>query len=396
MFIGIMSTESNKIEKSRRRKTHTKSRRGCYQCKQRHAKCNEQHPRCGGCVRLDTHCTWPSLVDGCSTHHQTEYHVPMLVEHRPFASPDIPATTGSDLQIDELRLLHHWTTKTCLTLHPLQHQSPQVPVWQNEYVSIGFDHPFLLHGFLGLAAIHKIVSDATVDRPVLLLQADNHISKALATYRKYLMHPVAETALPMFLLSSIFFTYNLASGQLESPDDPLGSVHHFFSLLQGIKVVLRPHWEQMKDNPLFLVNTGTVSESERLSYLENPQATEFTKLQEVVNGQDKAISAICSEAIKRLHNASIWIHNCSPDDEYKYLFEWPALLSDDFLHLLSIRNPIAAVVVSYFAALLCKVRPAWYIKGWPERIVGASLEVVHDTEFSKWLQWPLQVVQNGK
>ena len=42
------------------RKGHTKSRRGCFNCKRRRIKCQETHPACGHCVKMGLKCEYPA------------------------------------------------------------------------------------------------------------------------------------------------------------------------------------------------------------------------------------------------------------------------------------------------------------------------------------------------
>ncbi len=44
------------------RKGHTKSRRGCFNCKRRRIKCNEKHPDCNHCVKAGLECQYPANI----------------------------------------------------------------------------------------------------------------------------------------------------------------------------------------------------------------------------------------------------------------------------------------------------------------------------------------------
>jgi hypothetical protein len=50
-------TQKQRLE----RRGHTKSRRGCYNCKRRRIKCQESRPACGHCVKTGLKCEYPSL-----------------------------------------------------------------------------------------------------------------------------------------------------------------------------------------------------------------------------------------------------------------------------------------------------------------------------------------------
>jgi hypothetical protein len=44
------------------RKGHTKSRRGCLNCKRRRIKCSEKHPECHHCLKSGLQCEYPSNI----------------------------------------------------------------------------------------------------------------------------------------------------------------------------------------------------------------------------------------------------------------------------------------------------------------------------------------------
>lgn len=44
------------------RKGHTKSRRGCFNCKRRRIKCNERHPECNHCIKAGLQCDYPANI----------------------------------------------------------------------------------------------------------------------------------------------------------------------------------------------------------------------------------------------------------------------------------------------------------------------------------------------
>ncbi|KAF5551847.1 sterol uptake control 2 [Fusarium mexicanum] len=116
------------------RKGHTKSRRGCFNCKRRRVKCQETTPSCDNCDRLGLRCEYPQPSD------KGLMHLP---------APQL-AQSLSDAQFSmvDLRFFHHF----------LLHAYPGLPI-QGEEVwkevakySHGFD--FLAHAMLALGASH--------------------------------------------------------------------------------------------------------------------------------------------------------------------------------------------------------------------------------------------------
>ncbi|KAF2472795.1 uncharacterized protein BDR25DRAFT_324125 [Lindgomyces ingoldianus] len=383
-----------------RRKAHTKSRKGCFQCKQRHSKCNEVHPRCANCVRLDIDCIWPAATKGSPLYLGTphpESPNSVLPSTRLGGSPTItPIPVEPELPLEDLKLMHHWTTKMYKPLHPTQ--PAKEGMWQVRFTELGFDHPFLLRGFLALATIHKAVSEPHSDVQSLLHQADSHMSRCLATYRKNLEQPSPETAVPMFLLSTILVIYNMGSGHLEEPESPIDSIYHCFRLLQGVKVVIQPQWETIKESDVFASVAKTIMGFWQSDLdLEDEGFGEILRLKELTDGMESSDRETCLHAIVELHKTFIKVWRCSEDqDEHATMFTWPAVLQDHFMNLLSVYNPAALIILSHFAVLLARSRSSWWVQDWPDRILRASKHLLESKpEFQRWLAWPSEHIAVG-
>jgi hypothetical protein len=266
----------------------------------------------------------------------------------------------------------------------------------NDFIELGFEFPFLLRGFLALSAVHKASYLQSTDRQALLRQADSHISRSLETYRRHLESPNLETAIPTFVLSSVLLTYNFAAAQLQRPDDPIGALHHCFMLIQGVNVVLIPHWERIKDNPIIIHTTDTTSPRtldalDTLAREDNPQ--EILRLKELTELLlDSSDKEACNTAIDELHRTWLRFRHLSPDrDEYSLLFLWPARLSTRFLDLFAAHNPVSCIITSHFAVLLAQGRPVWWVIKWPQWFLSAS-EHLLAPDLLKWLAWPQQII----
>ncbi|KAF2684555.1 hypothetical protein K458DRAFT_442885 [Lentithecium fluviatile CBS 122367] len=380
-----------------RRRPHTKSRKGCLPCKQRHRKCDEAYPRCASCTRLEIPCTWPSSPRPKeSTSTGPEHHVSMQLQNRHFGSPDLQSSAASPpLPLDDMRLLHHWTAKTALA-HGSTLASNGDRLWSIEVAEVAFEHPFLLHGLLGIAAIHKTLGDPQNDRPGLLAQADAHMSSCLGPYKKNLEQPALETSLPMFLLSSILVTYNLASAQVAEPDNPIDALLHCFRLLRGVSIVIGPHWEQLTKTTIVAQIMSNIVASEEKASAEDGQIeiNEVLRLKELVAQLDTSHAEVCIRTIEDLHQVFVRTElSDHPDNAHTICMIWPAQLSETYLDLIAAEHPVAVIILAHFAVLMVRSRHAWYLKGWPKRIVNAAVRILDSTpELQKWLDWPRQHV----
>lgn len=208
-----------------------------------------------------------------------------------------------------MQLLHHWTARVYLLHDPTSDDDKWI--WSEGIVDVAFQHPFLLHGILALSALHKTLVDSQGNRASLLAQADVHMSAALATYLRLLEESAPETVVPCFLLSSICFAYNLASAQVEEPEDPLGAILHCFRLLRGVKIVIGQHWEQLQKNDIVHRLLAPVHFMDQFPLPKDTECTPLLNLKQVADQLDTTQKDICLEAIENLHKAFVQTTLCS-------------------------------------------------------------------------------------
>ena len=238
----------------------------------------------------------------------------MLGRDEDFGSPS--AHDGSTLRINDMRLLHHWMTKGAKSLHPENFR--KFEMWQGTVIELSFDHPFLLHGILGMSALHKAGGVDEKGRAALAAEADYHFGIALSIYKKKLENPDLEDALPLFLLSSILVNYSFGSANLEEPEHPLDAVEHCFRLLHGTRVVVRPHWEHLKETEIFsfMARPAMNPLTEPGPYDE--EVWEVTRLKELTVTLEPARREAYIAAIDELQRAFIRTRKCDKHDDNEH------------------------------------------------------------------------------
>ncbi|KAH7015901.1 fungal Zn binuclear cluster domain-containing protein [Ilyonectria destructans] len=143
---------------------HSKSRKGCLNCKVRRVKCDELKPMCSACARRSDACVYLSRMHRTSsTQGSDQSTVP---------SSTIPLIRTSELAFDihhqgptifdygsnhlmQLRLMHHYGTTTVKSFAvAFQLQERLVQSLQVDVPSFAFKHSFLLDTVLLVAMIH--------------------------------------------------------------------------------------------------------------------------------------------------------------------------------------------------------------------------------------------------
>jgi len=141
------------------RRSHTKSRRGCFTCKTRKIKCDEGQPSCSHCVYRGSACVYPpppraTEIDGGASGGAGAIRIPAVSGGRIFVpfQPKISLVPSSPSEkliftAQEMRFFHHFLTSM---KHPLPLGNRTV--WVREIPQIAHEYPFLLHAILSLGA----------------------------------------------------------------------------------------------------------------------------------------------------------------------------------------------------------------------------------------------------
>ncbi|EXJ87686.1 hypothetical protein A1O1_04610 [Capronia coronata CBS 617.96] len=149
------------------RRSHKKSRGGCYSCKSRKIKCGEQKPACGSCAIKGLNCTYPtepvkrqssSSARG-NDRTSTTSHTLAVLRRNPTTGPSFSANEtafgsgggaeGRTFSMLDMRFFHHFLTIAYPHL-PVGNDT----VWVHEIPQFAERHGYLMHAILSLGASH--------------------------------------------------------------------------------------------------------------------------------------------------------------------------------------------------------------------------------------------------
>ncbi|OIW24883.1 hypothetical protein CONLIGDRAFT_73856 [Coniochaeta ligniaria NRRL 30616] len=200
------------------RKGHTKSRRGCLNCKRRKVKCQETLPECNHCKRIGLKCEYPP--------ERPRPAVFWLASSSPSAALQSMPTTAT-FTMDDMRFFQHFLLKAY----------PPLPIhgggiWREvAQISHGFD--YLVHSMLGLAAsslAHSLALTAAASPASYEPAAISHRVTAIRLLNDSLSRPCScpeeGTARYAAMMALTFQSSYMADGMLE-----------FVSMTRGCHVV---------------------------------------------------------------------------------------------------------------------------------------------------------------
>ena len=138
---GITSTAQKQrtLAPNLTRRSHRKSRGGCYTCKTRKIKCCEQKPSCRNCIQKDLGCVYPERSQQLSRQ----------IARRPSAPQPSLSTTASTFTLADFRFFHHFLKFAYPTLPAGNDQ-----FWVENVPQLALDNQYLMHAVLCLGASH--------------------------------------------------------------------------------------------------------------------------------------------------------------------------------------------------------------------------------------------------
>lgn len=193
--------------------------------------CDELKPNCTQCVKQGTACEYrqpptreaslgsPLPVASASSSTENARETP--------ASQTQEERHSTDLNISQLRLLHHFTTVTARTL---AHSTESEAVFTTNLVETAFDHPFLLHAVLALAAAHlsRLDDPRSSSRTKYRTLADLHYDAAMSDFRAT-VHDIDETNWKSILMfAGALLRYSCTSTVIDG-GEPNISFDHFLA-----------------------------------------------------------------------------------------------------------------------------------------------------------------------
>ncbi|KAL4772247.1 hypothetical protein BDW60DRAFT_216626 [Aspergillus nidulans var. acristatus] len=244
-------TQTNRLKRP-----HTKSRRGCYNCKYRRIKCSEAKPACGNCIFKELECVYPPPPQ-TEPYTAVQYHRTSTSvspndgrSTSPSASLSSARITVTPFSGDDLRFWHHF----------LVDARPHLPfgdegTWISTIPAFAHDCPPLLHSILSLGASHcALITPNNHGRQYHEL-AISHRGKALQALSTTLSKGPSCTVLEMDGALATCYTLTFQAHHMAD------GVIDFAVMVRGCGLVTDWYFEQSRESMIFkLKSQGEMSE----------------------------------------------------------------------------------------------------------------------------------------
>lgn len=259
--------------------------------------------------------------------------------------------------------MHHFCTSTAFSLS----SSPKAQdVWRHVIPDKAYTTHMLMHGILTLAAFHYVhvhTHNGTSD-PVSLhkyrTRALHHQSLGLHLFRHHIQHPSEDVSHELMLsfaavVGMLTFADANSSQQGLTYDEALG----IFAVLRGKQALWR-------------AGTGLLPTSDLAPAFFDPPPPEFmADLSETVHDLDE-LHKVTKDSVRGDAIALLkFLAESRTNSDYRTIGTWPAVVSEEFLHLLKTRDEVALQTFEHYCTILDSKRELWWIGDFGVKLRGA-------------------------
>ncbi|KAL1866664.1 hypothetical protein VTK73DRAFT_4567 [Phialemonium thermophilum] len=450
---------SQGVSPSRRPKRHHhKSRLGCRTCKQRRVKCDEAKPACARCVSFGAVCEYLGVhpiprsdsalfAVGRSSSSSDDDHLSQPCSpdrrrrpgrpRRDWAAAAASLTLSRDptglghpggghadealtMSLWQDELLHHFSLHTAPSLVGTRIVGhPVVQFWRCNAPQIGLAHSYALHLTLSLAAFHRRhlarAHDGRDEERRYLDLATRHLSRGVVGMHSTLPSMSRANCGALLVASLLVCFCAFATGPTGSTDLLLCEMGgagpgRILSLARGWRLIAESFDASTLYTgllrPLAPEVAGSLDDSHPLCVsLGFPRLDWVPPLQRLrqVVALDTSSSGSPTCCLRALQHVETIYEAIYGDDSgaancpayFKIALVFLYLVEDRFVALVQAGEPIALLVLAYYAPLLEADPKDWKLHGWSKHIVASIGDRLAGTWYAELLAWPSRITQES-
>ncbi|KAE8442777.1 hypothetical protein EG329_002865 [Mollisiaceae sp. DMI_Dod_QoI] len=263
----------------------------------------------------------------------------------------------------ELALMHHYSTKVCLTFSAT---AISASTWKSFVVQEALQHDFLMNGLLGLSALHiAVVGKAPLSEEYVKIALE-YQNRGLASFHRALSDLTAENCNAGFAFSVIVMMGAVISMRLTEEGNEKGPIENAllaFELLEGIRFVSKMGKQWLQPGPF-----GPVFD---LWFLpaSSPLDPSFQIALDQLGILNDSMEATQTEEQRAIFHAAISnLQTCFSKDKEMVLI-WLAMAGKEFMSELRRARPMAMLIFLHWGVLLHRLNDEWWVVDSGKRLV---------------------------
>ncbi|KIW21591.1 hypothetical protein PV08_02171 [Exophiala spinifera] len=342
-------------------------------------RCGLERPVCHNCSRLSKACNYAQPTSSAST------------------STPGTAQASQATRMRELELMYFYAVHTYSVM---SHDPVRVRLWRDVVPKHAFQHPFLLHGLLSIAAQHRLHFDKDAMQSADLVQtAEKYQQEALASYIGLLNNITEANCHALFAFSQIIVAIQLSRLSLDTYPDtrhPHGVITcmiEIFELLKGALIIAIEaiDWLRAGDLEPMLGPKPDTPPPTPLPQAGSPSTRALASLSEYIASEPadgpeaSARIATLLSTVRLIHSG--FLESTESRATFNNITGIPVFFDVNYLRLLKMRDEAALVVLAYYGILLHQVRRVCFVHGTGVRIVAAVAALVGE-EWAPYMTRP--------
>lgn len=302
---------------------------------------------------------------------------------------------SGEFTLNDLELLHHYTTSACLTFSA----DPMVRnFWRVNVPQIGFTTPYVLKGLLSLSALH-LAKFRPERKDFYLAAALSQHTAAVSLASHLILRITAETCVELFLFSTMVNYF--AFGKPREPDTFLltrhGALPEWLTLFRGVRAVMETEIDVIRRSPVAaLFETGFAVHEYWISHTfenETLRALE-ANIRDTLKDEPKKLDTmmLAMDDLKRSYAIFYGGPESKPqtdDDKVRGIFIWLFKTSDEFIALVGQGHSEALCILAYFCVLMRRLDFLWWMEGWGLHLIECIYSRLNDS-YRCWIRWPIE------
>lgn len=303
----------------------------------------------------------------------------------------------SNIGLADAELMYHYTLFTSITLGDNYIESSLNKLWQYQVPRLAFQHEYLFHGILSVAALH-LAHTSPSRRTELYFKGSLHEQEALKLFQKALILIDQSNCCALFtfacLLTPIIFVSKIRESNMsESPAelfDWIGLCQGGYSILKQYRAELENSFLEPLLRPVFSADVGSIDEIEGGEHM-------LSLLKFASTIEDEETSQICSLAAHDLVNVFVQAKTRKRLGKTTYVttMTWAVRLSIKFVNLLKEGNPESLVIMAHYCVLLHRgpESSTWFLYGYAQYIMKA-IQLSLSENWHSFIAWPMEVISS--
>lgn len=307
------------------------------------------------------------------------------------------------LNIDDLRLLHHWHNASREeNFAPfVDHAHVDSDREYDDLITKSFRHPYLLHCLLSLSALHMLHGSGATDGHLYQLAAAHNFS-GTKLVRPQVARRDPEHRDAVFNFAAFASLFAMAEPPLRAgdaaiatPADVVASLLDAFKMGKGVRAVMNPFVDELKASgawkpELWRIDQGDISAAVETEY------SQLTTLKALIAEHcEESARRPCLEAVQALFvNMGVFARNHRNHSSLRLVMTWPIDLDPICHTMFETHDPLGLVILAHYAALMSMRSNYWFFSRWPKLLLNAAMSLL-SKEWQVHLEWPRRIISEN-